>query len=269
MTAAEMAHGIRASILEQSKRAGVGHVGSSLSITEILAALFAGPLAGVRADDPDRHRLVLSKGHAVLALYAALHSCGRLSRAELDSFCADGSLLGGHPEHALAGIDFATGSLGHGLSLATGAAIAARLQGSERRAYAVMSDAELNEGAVWEAAMFAAHHRLANLIALVDVNGQQALGYTRDVLDLEPLGARWESFGWHVIEVDGHDLGALAHALDGRPVNETRPLAILARTTFGKGVSFMESQVEWHYWPMSDEQFVRAKAELAGSRTDD
>ncbi len=132
--------------------------------------------------------------------------------------------------------------------------------------FAVLSDAELNEGSVWEAAMFAAHHRLANLVAIVDVNGQQALGYTRDVLDLEPLAERWTSFGWLVHDVDGHDPDALANVLAGMDGSGHRPHVVIARTTFGKGVSFMEGKVEWHYWPISDPQYELALSELAGSR---
>ena len=262
--AAEIADSIRRTTIEQSKRANVGHIGSALSIADILAALFAGPLADVDPDDPDRHRLVLSKGHAVLALYGALHACGRLSDAQLDTYCGDGSQLAGHPEHVLAGIDFSTGSLGQGLSIAAGAALAARLQGSERLAFAVMSDAECNEGSVWEAAMFAAHHRLSRLVAIVDVNGQQALGYTRDVLDLEPLAARWESFGWDVHEVDGHDVGgARGHAAGRCRCDSGAPHVVLARTTFGKGVRFMENRIEWHYLPQTDAEYARALDELA------
>jgi transketolase len=217
-------------------------------------------------DDPDRHRFVMSKGHAALALYGALHAVGSLTAEQLDTFCGDGTELVGHPEALLAGVDFSTGSLGQGLSLAAGAAFAARLQRSERRVYVLMSDAELNEGAVWEAAMFAAHHRLANLVALIDVNGQQAFGYTREVLDLEPLAARWSSFGWDVHDVDGHDGEALGAALEqSAGAAGDRPHVILARTTFGKGVDFMESRVEWHYLPMSDDQYSLALQQVSES----
>jgi transketolase len=261
--AATIAERIRQTTIDQSKRADVGHIGSALSIADILAALFAGPLADVDPDDPDRPRLVLSKGHAVLALYAALHACGQLSDAQLDTYCGDGTHLAGHPEHVLAGIDFSTGSLGHGLSLAAGCALAARLQGSERLSFAVMSDAECNEGSVWEAAMFAAHHRLSRLVAIIDVNGQQALGYTRDVLDLEPLAARWESFGWDVHEVDGHDLRGLGATLQALRLDDGAPHVLLARTVFGKGVTFMENRIEWHYLPQTDAEYALATGELA------
>jgi transketolase len=150
--------------------------------------------------------------------------------------------------------------------MAAGSALAARLQHSERSVFAVLSDAELNEGSVWEAAMFAAHHQLANLVAILDVNGQQALGYTRDVLDLEPLAGRWTSFGWDVQDIDGHDPDALANALAGIDGRGHRPHVLIARTVFGKGVSFMERKIEWHYWPISDSQYEQALSELAGGR---
>jgi transketolase len=261
--AAQIADSIRCTIIEQSKRANVGHIGSALSIADILAVLFAGPLAHVDPEDRDRDRFVLSKGHAALALYGALHACGGLSETQLDTYCGDGSHLAGHPDHVLAGIDFSTGSLGQGLSIAAGCALAARLQDSQRLAFTVMSDAECNEGSVWEAAMFAAQHRLSRLVAIVDVNGQQALGYTRDVLDLEPLAQRWESFGWDVHEVDGHDHRGLGDTLRTLPLESGVPHVVLARTTFGKGVRFMESRIEWHYLPQTDAEYVRAMGELA------
>jgi len=252
---------IRRIVLEQSKRAGVGHIGSALSIADIVACLYGGVLRVARPDDPDRDRFILSKGHAALALYAALHLRGWLSAAEVQTFCSDGSALGVHPERTVTGIDFSTGSLGLGLCLGTGAALAARLQASARRVFVLLSDAELNAGAVWEAAMFAAHHRLGQLIAIVDANGQQALGKTRDILDLEPLAARWRAFGWDTHEIDGHDPSALAALIASLDTGRGHPHAIIARTTFGKGVSYMENRIEWHYSPMSDEQFDRAMAE--------
>jgi transketolase len=258
----DIAVAIRRTVLEQSKRAGVGHIGSALSIADLLAALHAGSMAREDPDDPDRDRFVLSKGHAALGLYAALHATGALSDSELRSYCADGSLLGGHPEHSQPGIDFSTGSLGHGLPIGAGAALAARLQDSRRRVFVLMSDAEHNEGSLWEAAMFAAHHRLSNLVGLVDVNGQQALGHTRDVLDLAPLGDRWRAFGWDVHEVDGHDVESLRATVDALDTASGPPHVLLAQTTFGKGVSFMEGQVPWHYWPMDDDQYRQALREL-------
>jgi transketolase len=253
---------IRRSIIEESKRAHVGHIGSALSIADLLAALFGRILDVPSADDLERDRFVLSKGHAALGLYAALVATGRMGEDDLHTYCQDGTALGAHPEHVVTGIDFSTGSLGHGASIAAGAALAARLQGSPRRAFALLSDAECNEGSTWEAAMFAAHHGLSNLILIVDVNGQQALGYTRDVMDLDPLAARWHAFGWDVHEVDGHDVDGLADEVHALDTAHGRPHVLLAQTTFGKGVSYMESKIEWHYLPMSDEQYEQALAEL-------
>jgi transketolase len=253
---------IRRLVLDHSHRAGVGHIGSSLSIADILAALFGDVLPVGGLDDPDRDRFVLSKGHAALALYAVLHETGRLTLSELATFGGDGSVLGTHPEHVAPGVDFSTGSLGHGLSMGAGAALAARLQGSSRRTYVLVSDAECNEGSLWEAVMFAAHHRLGNLVVIVDENGQQALGMTGDVLDLAPLGDRWRSFGWDVHEVDGHDVDALVSTFRSLERVADLPHVILARTILGKGVSYMERQIAWHYWPMSDDQYRQACEEI-------
>jgi transketolase len=255
------AHGIRRHILEQSKRANVGHIGSALSVADILAALYGGVLRG-GSEDPDRDRFVMSKGHAALALYAALHMAGHVTLEELSTYCADASAFGVHPDHRVPGIDFSTGSLGQGLSIAAGAALGARLQVSNRRVYVLLSDAECNEGSVWEAAMFAAHHRLSNLVVIVDVNGQQALDYTANVMSLEPLEERWRSFGWDVHAVDGHDQVAIQSAIGALSV--LKPHILIARTTFGKGVSFMQSKIQWHYMPMTDDEYVRAMGELQG-----
>jgi transketolase len=256
---------IRRTVLEQSRRANVGHIGSCLSIADIMAALYGGVLDPVSPGDPDRDRFVLSKGHAALSLYAALHAGGLMSDEDLATFCEDGSWVGGHPEHALPGVEFSTGSLGHGLSMATGAALAARLAGSTWRVFVLLSDAECNEGSTWEAAMFAAQHQLSRLVAIIDANGQQALGYTREVLDLEPLPERWRSFGWDVHEVDGHDPELIAATIAGLELERGRPHMLVARTTFGKGVDFMQSQIEWHYRPMSEEQFDDAMAQVGTS----
>lgn len=258
-----LAHQIRTSVIEQSYRAHVGHIGSAMCIADILAVLFGG--AAKLDGGADRDRVILSKGHAALGLYAALAATGRMSAEDLASFCSDGTPLGAHPEHVVPGIDFSTGSLGHGVSLGAGATLAARMQGSERRSFVLISDAELNEGSVWEAAMFAAQQRLGRLVTILDLNGQQALGYTRDVIDLEPVAAHFRQFGWHVDEVDGHDLDRLSDCL-GESADagaEGPPRLVIAKTTFGKGVSFMESRIEWHYLPLSEEHYAQAIEELA------
>jgi transketolase len=259
-----MRYRIRLDILEQSHRARFGHIGSALSIADIMAVLFDGVLRG---EGPDRERFILSKGHAVLALYSALYRSGRIDRAALDSFCTDGTAFGAHPEHVVEAVDFSTGSLGHGLSFGAGSALAARMLGSARRTFVLISDAELNEGSVWEAAMFAAHHHLGSLVVIVDVNGQQALGPTNAILDLEPLAPRWQAFGWSVHDIDGHDVDALCATLDSIDGTSSRPHVLLARTTAGSGVSFMEDQVGWRYWPLSAEQYATAAAEVTAAAT--
>lgn len=253
---------IRRIILEQSKRAHVGHIGSALSIADIIAALYADVLCIPDPDNLERDRFILSKGHAVLAVYVALFLKGWLTEELLNTYCADASLLGVHPEHTLRGIDFSTGSLGQGLSFGAGAALAARLQQSSRRVFVLLSDAECNEGSVWEAVMFAAHHRLSNLIVIVDLNGQQALGHTEQVLNLTPMAGRWRSFGWNVHEVDGHDVVDIKEKIAGIDTTSGPPHVLIAHTVFGKGVSYMESQIKWHYWPMSDQEYQQALNEI-------
>jgi transketolase len=264
---------IRRIILGQSKRANVGHIGSCLSIVEILSALFGGVLRATGSGDTERDRFVLSKGHAALALYAVLRLQGKVSETQMDTFCGDGSLLGVHPESALPGVDFSTGSLGQGITMAVGSALGARLQGSGRRTFCVISDGECNEGSVWEAAMFAGHHQLSNLVVIADMNGQQALDLTANVSRSDQMAERWEAFGWRVSNVDGHSIEQLTTALESPG---DRPHCILARTIFGRGVDFMEKgipitqthlpvqAVNWHYLPMSDAEYDIAMRNLEG-----
>ncbi len=252
---------IRRIILEQSKRANVGHIGCNLSVADIIAALYSRVLRLPNPEDPHRDRFVLSKGHAALSLYAALHLKGWLSIEELNRFCANDSPLGVHPHHGVRGIEYSTGSLGLGLSYAAGAALAARLKKNDHHVYALLSDGECNEGSVWEAVMFAAQHKLSNLTAIVDMNGQQAFGYSRDVIDLNPMAQRWAAFGWNTVEADGHNFEGLIGALSST-ADSQRPQVILARTIFGKGVSYMENQLKWHYMPMSDADFQQAMREI-------
>jgi transketolase len=267
---------VRQVVLSQSKRANVGHIGSCLCIVEILCALYGEVLNIISVGHPDRDRVILSKGHAALALYAILVQKGWISCSDLDTFCGDDSLFGVHPESNVPGIDFTTGSLGHGLSIAAGAAWAARMQGSPRRVFCVVSDGEMNEGSLWEAVMFAAHHKLGCLTAILDWNGQQAFGRTSEVLDIPNVTQRWRSFGWRTTEVDGHSIPALTAAMECTPGDE--PHLVLARTTFGKGVSYMEKglpvtqtqlpvqPINWHYLPMSDPEYEIAFKELEEQR---
>ena len=250
---------IRRTILEQSKRAHVGHIGSALSIAEMVGAVF-GVIGQCVPAAPERDRFVLSKGHAALALYAALAEVGTLSEKDLGTFCGNDSLLGVHPEHQLNGVDFSTGSLGQGLSMAVGSALAATMQGSSRRVFVIVSDAECNEGSIWEAAMFAAQHHLRNLMVMVDHNHQQAFGYTADVLSSDAMVDRWRAFGWEVIPANGHDEVALTRILRSEAAD--LPRVIVAETTFGKGVSYMEGQIKWHYLPMSDSEYQRAMSDI-------
>ena len=253
---------LRKAIIEQSKRAGVGHIGSALSVADIIAALYGKVINAASPRDPERDRFVLSKGHAALALYAAFEARGWITHEQLNTYCGDGSQLGVHPEHCLPGVDFATGSLGQGLSFGVGAALAAKRQQSQRRTFVLLSDAECNEGSVWEAIMFAAHHKLNNLFAIIDLNGQQAFGYTKDVINLSPMDARWQAFGWDVHNVDGHDAEAMANLIKELSGKGDKPHVLVAHTTFGKGVSFMEHQIKWHYSPLNDAEFKQAMSEL-------
>lgn len=267
---------MRRIILTQSYRAHVGHIGSCLCVVEILSALYGSVLRAQGPDDPNRDRFVLSKGHAALALYAALYLKKWISREQLDTFFGDNTLLAVHPEAALQGVDFSSGSLGQGISIAVGAALAARIRLVQRRVFCLISDAECNEGSVWEAAMFAAHHRLSNLQVILDWNRVQAFGRTCDVMDLPNLAERWRAFGWRVSEVDGHSVQALVDSLSS-PSESPSPHLVLARTSFGKGVSYMEKGIpltqktlpvepmNWHYLPMSPEEFELAMDEVERS----
>lgn len=249
---------MRRIILERSYHAHVGHIGSALSVTDIIAVLYARALNINAPNDPNRDRFILSKGHAVLALYAALYLKGRITEEELNSFLSDGTKLGVHPEHIVNGIDFCTGSLGQGITYGVGAALAARLQNSTRRTFVLLSDAECNEGSVWEAVMFAAHHQFSNLIVIVDLNGQQAFGYTDQVINMAPMSARWSAFGWRVHELDGNNVDEIENVINGLDIFTGPPHVIIAHTIFGKGVSFMEKQIKWHYLPMSLDEYKSA-----------
>jgi transketolase len=234
-------------------------------MAEILAVLYGRVLRldPSRPDWESRDRFVLSKGHACAGLYAALAESGFLSQSELDTFYEDGSRLSGHATHTgVAGMECSTGSLGHGLSIACGMALAARTATAPYRVFAVLSDGECNEGSVWEAALFAGHHRLSNLTAVVDYNRIQSLGRTADILDLDPLDAKWASFGWEVVEVDGHSVDALHAKLSQVPLTADKPTCVIARTVKGKGVSFMENTLLWHYRSPAGEELAAALTEL-------
>jgi len=257
----EMARALRRWIIEQSLASNVGHIGSALSIVEIISALWEGTMKDPGTRAPDRDRFILAKGHAALALYSALRWKGLLDEATFATFCGDGSLLGVHPEHGLDGVDVSTGSLGQGLSVGCGLAYGFRLRQGASRVFALLSDAECNEGQVWEAALFAGHHRLSNLCAIIDLNGLQALGHTRDVLDMPDMNRMWMAAGWDASVVNGHDLPALLAALSS-PRESGKPHVVIAPTVLGKGVSFMEDRLEWHYRNLTPELAHQALREL-------
>lgn len=240
-------------IIEQSLASGVGHIASALSITDICAVLWTEIMKDPGTPAPDRDRFILGKGHAALALYSAMRWKGLISPEAFATYCKDGSLLGAHPGHELPGVEMSTGSLGQGISVGCGIALGLRVKKSPGRVYVLISDGECNEGQVWEAALFAGHHRLGHLTAVMDLNGLQCMGYTKDVLDTGPMADKWRAFKWDVVEVDGHDHGALKAALSA-PVSMTgKPRMIVARTKQGRGVPFMEDQLEWHYRNLTPE----------------
>jgi transketolase len=257
-----MARAIRRWVIERSLAADVGHIGSALSIAEMIAVAWGQVLRNPASDDPERDRFILAKGHAALALYAALRWRGLITEEEFNHFCADGSMYAVHPEFGQPGVEAGTGSLGQGLSVGFGLAWSLRRRGSQGRVFVLMSDAECNEGQVWEAAMFGAHHGLTNLIALIDLNGMQALGPTRSIIDMHPMVDRWRAFGWHAIEADGHDVEALHSALTDGVSDRTKPAVVICKTVVGKGVSFMENQLEWHYRNLTPDLAAAALQEI-------
>lgn len=247
---------------------GSSHVGSVLSVADILAVLYGAVLSVDPANPawPDRDRVVLSKGHAGAGMYAALAERGFFPREKLETHYQDGSDLSGHVSHkGIPGVELSTGSLGHGLSVAAGMALACKLDQRSNRVVCIQSDGECDEGSVWEAAMFAAHHRLDRLIAIVDYNKIQSLDTVENTLALEPFADKWRAFGWAVTECDGHDHEALRAAIGEGSPEAGKPACVLAHTTKGKGVSFMENAVLWHYRTARGDEFTRALAELEAS----
>lgn len=261
------ARSIRRQVLDMCVAYG-GHLASSLSCTDILVVLYQGGILRVdpaHPDAPDRDRFFLSKGHAETVLYAVLADCGFFPPEWIETSYRHGDCrLGGHPSHLIPGVEISSGSLGHGLGLAAGQAIAAHAGGLNHRHIVLMGDAECTEGSVWEAAMFASRHNLANLTAIVDWNGIGSLDFTDRYTGLEPFAEKWRAFGWEVREVDGHDMVALEAAL--RPGQESEaecPVVVLARTVKGKGVSFVENDPAWHVRKLRKDEALRAKGELA------
>jgi transketolase len=245
-------------------RAGASHIGSSLSVIDVLSVLYAGAanVSPSNFTSPNRDLVIVSKGHAAAGTYAVMAHAGFFDLNELGEFCKDGAMLGGHVTAGVVpGVEVSTGSLGHGLSFGCGVALAALRDASARRIFVVMSDGECDEGSVWEAALFAAHHNLSNLTAIIDRNGLQSFGSTETTLALEPLDEKWRAFNWTVTKLDGHDHLALNASL---ALVQTGPHVLIAQTTKGKGVTFMHDQVRWHYATPNPEELQIALSEILG-----
>ncbi len=257
---------IRRHIIEMVGKAGSGHPGGSLSCTDILAALYFGGIIKVKPDDPnwpDRDRLVLSKGHAAPALYAVLAERGFFDTKELLTLRQRGSILQGHPDCLrVPGVDASTGSLGQGLSQAVGMALSGKLDEKDFTVWAILGDGECQEGQIWEAAMSASHYKLGNLVAVVDHNGLQIDGPVGKVMCVEPIGAKFRAFGWEVLDVDGHDIPMLLNTFSAIDSRKEKPTAVIARTTKGKGVSFMENVAGWHGKAPKGHELEQALTEL-------
>lgn len=262
-----LARRVREHVVRMTSTGGTSHVASALSMTDIMAVLYG---AILRVDPrnprwPERDRFILSKGHAGVGVYATLAECGFFDHAMLAEHCQNGSKLSGHVSHkGIPGVELSTGSLGHGLSVGAGMAYGAKLDAAPQRVVVLLSDGECDEGSNWEAILFASHHRLDNLVSIVDYNKIQSLDSVANTLALEPFADKWRSFGWHVVEVDGHDHDALHGALAKIPTVLNAPTCIIAHTVKGRGVSFMEHSVLWHYRTPRGPEFDAALREIAG-----
>jgi transketolase len=260
----EIAREIRSDVLKMTHLAGSGHPGGSFSMTELIVTLYTKYLDidPKNPDDPDRDRFILSKGHCCPGHYAMLAKLGFFERDELWNLRRFESMLQGHEDTKVPGCDVSTGSLGQGLSFANGCALTAKLDDNDYHTWAMLGDGEQQEGQIWEAAMTAAHRKLDNLTAIIDYNKIQIDGFVNDIKGVEPLAAKWRSFGWHVIEIDGHDFSAIESAFDEALETEGKPTLILAHTVKGKGVSFMENKAEFHGRALSEEEMEQALSEL-------
>lgn len=263
-----IARQIRLLALELCHQKKASHLGGAFSIADVLAVLYGSHMHvnPKQPDMADRDRLFYSKGHACTALYAALQISGFLDRATLlEQFMADGTYFTAHVNHQIPGIELSTGSLGHALGIACGVALAAKRRQKPYHTYVIVSDGELDEGSNWEAILFAPHHQLNNLTLIVDYNKIQSFGRTEEVLSLEPLHDKFTAFGWHAIECDGHDHPAISAALSDAANASTRPTVVIAHTVKGKGVSFMEDKLAWHYKSPNDSEYNDARQQLEAS----
>lgn len=259
---------IRRSIVEMVAKAKASHVGGALSSVDILTALYFKILSinPKNPKDPNRDIFILSKGHCCSALYATLAHSGFFSKEKLNEFCSDGSSMWGHLSlDSVPGVDATTGSLGHGLSIGIGMAIAMKHNNKKNKIFVLLSDGECDEGSVWEAVLSAHHFKLDNLIAIVDYNKIQSFGSVKEVIDLEPFADKWASFGWSVTEIDGHNMQQIIETFNNIPFEKYKPSVIIAHTIKGKGVSFMENKLEWHYKSPNPKEYEIAMKELENS----
>lgn len=258
------AKALRHEILKMAYEGHGIHISSSLSIADIITVLYFNELSvnPLKLKDPKRDKFILSKGHGVSALYAVLARKKFFPRRILSSYGQKGTILGAHPETAVRGVELATGSLGHGLSVGAGLAMAAKLDGNSSRTFVLLSDGECQEGSIWEAALFAGHNKLQNLISIIDYNKLQALGRVKEIGNLEPFATKWKSFGWEAVEIDGHDIKKLSETFRRTALGKNKPTAIIAHTVAGRGVSFLEDKLAWHYSNLSEELYLKAIAEL-------
>jgi transketolase len=260
----DRAQELRALTVQMVYEPKASHVASGLSMADLIATLYFHTLriSPQQPDWPERDRFILSKGHAAALLYATLAKRGFFPETDLQNYCGLGSKLTGHANSAVPGIEFSTGSLGHGLPVGCGVALAAKRDGQPQRIFVMVSDGELDEGSNWEAILFAPQHQLDNLVLIVDYNKIQSFGRTAEILDLEPMADKFRAFRWAVREIDGHNIQQIRQTFDSLPFEQNRPSVVIAHTVKGKGVSFMEDTLAWHYKSPNAEQLQSALAEL-------
>lgn len=260
----QFASRIRLQTLKMIARAKAGHIGSNFSIVDILTVLYNDVLKfdAKQLNLPSRDRFILSKGHACACLYATLAEKGFFPKSWLNTFYLEGGMLAGHATHTVPGIEVSTGALGHGLSIACGMSLAAKRDRKNWRVFCLLSDGEFDEGSVWESLLFAPHHKLDNLTMIIDYNKIQAMGNTNEVLNLEPLAEKLTAFNWQVKKIDGHNFDEIKQVLMSVPFKKGQPSCIIAHTVKGKGVSFMENKLEWHYKTPSEEELMQAVKEI-------